>query len=150
MCCLLIPVSLNFRWDAISSWLFVSFPVAWSCTEFGFTRWQFCNSLLSFIDVYVHIDVCVHINRFALLTKCVALYIRDVLQADPETLRIMCHWIPRDHLLFLPYSCPLSISASIMLFCLPNSILDSLLPSSLAVCCLVFEILIMRSQNSYE
>lgn len=81
-CCSLILVSLNFRWDTISPWLFLSFPMAWSCTGCVLTRWKFCNSLLSFIDVYIHIDVslCVHIYIFALVAKCVALYIRDVLQ----------------------------------------------------------------------
>lgn len=81
---------------------------------------------------------------FALVAKCVTLYVRVVLQRDTEILRIMCHWIARDHLLFLPYSWvpPLFFSARIILFCLPNSILDKLLPSSLAACCLVPEVLI--------
>lgn len=81
---------------------------------------------------------------FALVAKCFTLYIRDVLQRDTETLRVMCHWIPGDHLLFLPYSWVPSLffSAHIILFCLPNRILDMLLLSSLSACCLVPAVLI--------
>lgn len=87
--------------------------------------WFYTLAILQFTAfiyrcVHTYRCVCVHIYMFALLTKCVSLYIRAVLQTDPETVRVMCHWIPRDHLLFLPYSCPLSL-----LFCKHHVILSS-------------------------
>lgn len=44
-----------------------------------------------YLYVYMHIDVCVcvHIYMFALVAKCIILYIGNVWQRDTETLRIM-------------------------------------------------------------
>lgn len=97
------------------------------------------------MSVYIEMCVCVCAHIYVCFSsKVCSLYIRDVLQRDTETLRIVCHSsTKRSPVVFtLLLSPSLSFSAHSILFCLPNIILDRLLLSSLATCCLVPEVLI--------